>query len=595
MSPTDRKPTTGREKQYASKGNRPDGKGNAKEGGKPGGRFEKPADRLFGKPAGKTFGKPGGKPFGKPADANGNTRNGAEGEKTGERFERPADRSFGKPVGKTFGKPAGKPGGFGTKFEGGRGRPMGAGGRPAIQRMSPMSRDAAPQERTGLSVGARRAALEVLRDVHENGAYAQLSLNEKLNGNALNPADKRLATNIVYGTLENQIRIDYALDRFMERPVQEIAQRDILRMSAYQILFLDRVPDSAAVNEGVNLAKGMGMESSAGFFNAVLRNLSRGKEELPWPKKEENLREYLHIMGSMPHWIVDRLISAYGEEEAEKIVMYRETEHPVVVRSNLMKNSDGELETLLSKKGWEFRRGLAPHAYLVTGAESIGLDIDYREGAFSIQGQSSMLAVEAVEAKPGMKILDACAAPGGKSAYLCEKMQGTGRVFAWELHEKRAMLLESMKRRLNLENLRISVRDASEPKPDMERTLDAVLLDAPCSGLGVMVQKPDLKHRLKEEDVALIVEQQRKLLNAVSAYVKPGGLLVYSTCSILPEENKAQVEAFLANHPEYTVEELPKVFPESLREQQSPLGLQLLGYRDDVEGFYIVRLRRTGA
>lgn len=438
-------------------------------------------------------------------------------------------------------------------------------------------------------------ALEVLRDVHENGAYAALALNQRLGNARLNPADRRLVTRIVYGTLENQIQLDFALDRLMDHPTREPVQRDILRLSACQILFHDRVPDSAAVNEGVNLAKALGMEGAAGFLNAVLRNLVRGKEEIPWPKEEDGLREYLHIMGSMPLWIVDRLTEAYGPQEAKAIVMHRAQSHPMVLRPNMMRLMDAQFEELLERKVWQAKPGLTPHAYLVEGAAELTLDRDYQNGLYSIQGQSSMLAAEAVQARPGMKVLDACAAPGGKSAYLCEAMQGTGRVYAWELHEKRAMLLESAKRRLGLENLRISVRDAAEPKPDMEGTLDAVLLDAPCSGLGVMVEKPDLKYRIQPEDIPAIVAQQKKLLEALCRFVKPGGLLVYSTCSILPEENGEQAASFLEAHPEFSVEPLPTSFPQALRQRQTALGLQLLPHRDEVEGFYIVRLRKARA
>ncbi len=452
-----------------------------------------------------------------------------------------------------------------------------------------------PQESTGLSPGARRLALDVLRDVHQNGAYAALALNERLSKARLNPPDRRLVTRIVYGTLENQIQLDFALDRLMDHPTREPVQRDILRLSACQILFHDRVPDSAAVNEGVNLAKALGMEAATGFLNAVLRNLVRTKDEIPWPKEEDDLRQYLHIMGSMPLWIVDRLLEAYGPQEAKAIALHRVESHPMVLRPNMLRLTDAQFEALLQRKAWQAKPGLAPHAYLVEGAAEIALDRDYQQGLFSIQGQSSMLAAEAVQVKPGMRVLDACAAPGGKSAYLCEAMQGTGRVYAWELHEKRAMLLESAKRRLGLDNLRISVRDAAEPKPDMEGTLDAVLLDAPCSGLGVMVEKPDLKYRVQPEDIPAIVDQQRKLLEALCRLVKPGGVLVYSTCSILPEENGEQIGAFLERHPEFSLEPLPVSFPEGLRRQQTALGLQLLGYRDEVEGFYIARLRKARA
>lgn len=451
-----------------------------------------------------------------------------------------------------------------------------------------------PRPRTVQSgLNARRLALDVLTDVREKGAYASLALGERLRAAYLSPEDRRLATGLVYGTLENQLQIDYALDRLMDHPTREPVQRDILRMGAYQILFLDRVPDSAAVDEAVKLTRAMGMEAACGFINAVLRNLSRGKDEIAWPDREADPMTYLSVMGSMPRWLVDKLVAAYGPEEAGRVILYREEEHPVCVRPNLARLSDAGFEALLHEKGWRAERGLAPHAWLIYGAGDLAADADYRAGRFSIQGQSSMLAAEALEARPGMKVLDACAAPGGKSAYLCEQMQLTGRVYAWELHEKRAQLLEGVRRRLGLDNLRISVRDALDFRPDLEGALDGVLLDAPCAGLGVLSQKPDIKLRLKEEDIPAIVDTQGRLIDTVCRYVRPGGALVYSTCSLLPEENADRVRAFLQAHPNFTLEPLPTSFPEELRARQTPCGLQLLGCRDGVEGFFIARMRRV--
>lgn len=451
-----------------------------------------------------------------------------------------------------------------------------------------------PRPRTAQSgLNARRLALNVLTDVREKGAYASLALGERLRAAHLSPEDRRLATGLVYGTLENQLQIDYALDRLMDHPTREPVQRDILRMGAYQILFLDRVPDSAAVDEAVKLTRAMGMEAACGFINAVLRNLSRGKDEIAWPDREADPVAYLSVMGSMPRWLVDKLVAAYGPEEAGRVILYREEEHPVCVRPNFTRLSDAEFEALLQEKGWRAERGLAPHAWLIYGAGDLAADADYRAGRFSIQGQSSMLAAEALEARPGMKVLDACAAPGGKSAYLCEQMQLTGRVYAWELHEKRAQLLEGVRRRLGLDNLRISVRDALDFRPDLEGALDGVLLDAPCAGLGVLSQKPDIKLRLKEEDIPAIVDTQGRLIDTVCRYVRPGGALVYSTCSLLPEENADRVRTFLQAHPNFTLEPLPTSFPEELRARQTPCGLQLLGCRDGVEGFFIARMRRV--
>ena len=451
-----------------------------------------------------------------------------------------------------------------------------------------------PRPHTAQSgLNARRLALDVLTDVREKGAYASLALGERLRAAHLSPEDRRLATGLVYGTLENQLQIDYALDRLMDHPTREPVQRDILRMGAYQILFLDRVPDSAAVDEAVKLTRAMGMEAACGFINAVLRNLSRGKDEIAWPDREAYPVAYLSVMGSMPRWLVEKLVAAYGQEEAGRVILYREEEHPVCVRPKFTRLSDAEFEALLQEKGWRAERGLAPHAWLIYGAGDLAADADYRAGRFSIQGQSSMLAAEALEARPGMKVLDACAAPGGKSAYLCEQMQLTGRVYAWELHEKRAQLLEGVRRRLGLDNLRISVRDALDFRPDLEGALDGVLLDAPCAGLGVLSQKPDIKLRLKEEDIPAIVDTQGRLIDTVCRYVRPGGALVYSTCSLLPEENADRVRTFLQAHPNFTLEPLPTSFPEELRARQTLCGLQLLGCRDGVEGFFIARMRRV--
>lgn len=466
------------------------------------------------------------------------------------------------------------------------------GKRPFASKGTPR-RPSAPRESTGLSTGARRLALEVLTDVHRNGAYASLALGERLRNARLSPADRRLATGIVYGALENELAIDWALDRLMNHPTREPVQRDILRLSAYQILFLDRVPDSAAVNEAVNLVKAMGMTQAAGFVNATLRNLSRGKADIPWPKREDGLREFLNVRGSMPLWLVDRLIQAYGEAEAERVVLYREPEPWLVLRPNMTRMSDAEFEALLSSRPWQVERGAVAHAWRVRGAADIALDEAYRKGLFSVQGQSSMLAAEALDVKPGMKVLDACAAPGGKAAYLCERMQLTGRVFAWELHEKRAHLLESMRRRLGLDNLRVTVRDASVYRPDLDRSLDAILLDAPCSGTGVMAQKPDLKLRLKPEDVTAMAQTQAQLLETLCHYLRVGGALVYSTCSLLPEENAGQVEAFLSRHPEYVMDALPQGVPESLRNRQTAFGLQILPGQEGLEGFFIAKMRRV--
>lgn len=204
-----------------------------------------------------------------------------------------------------------------------------------------------------------------------------------------------------------------------------------------------------------------------------------------------------------------------------------------------------------------------------------------------------MVAAEAAFLKLGAQVLDVCAAPGGKSAYLAERMQGTGRIHAWDVHEHRVELIRALVERLRLYNIRPAWRDALVYREQLEGMMDVVLIDAPCTGSGVMDEKPDLKVRLNDQDLQSLLETQRKMLDTCSRYVKPGGLLVYATCSILPDENSRQTEAFLLTHPDFGIQTLPDTIPQSLRQYEGPLGLQLLPYRDSTEGFYIARMRRA--
>ena len=221
----------------------------------------------------------------------------------------------------------------------------------------------------------------------------------------------------------------------------------------------------------------------------------------------------------------------------------------------------------------------------------IARDADYLAGNFSIQSGGSMLACLAVNVKRGQQVLDCCAAPGGKTCYLAELMGGTGRIQAWDIHEHRVALIEAQMKRLGLENIRPMIRDAAKKREDLDGTMDAVLLDAPCSGLGFLAQKPDLKLRVTEESVKELTELQAKLLDTVCGYVKPGGTLVYSTCSILKDENERQAERFLERHPEFEEIPLPESIPEKYRERRAR-GLQLLEHRDGLEGFYLIRMRK---
>ncbi len=437
----------------------------------------------------------------------------------------------------------------------------------------------------------RRIALRVIRQVTEQGAFASLCLDKSLENCGLISADRRLVSRLVYDTLDHLIYLDWCLGQVMAREDTDIKLRNILRLGACQILLEDRIPESAATNTCVQLCMENGMEGLKGVCNGILRNLVRKKNELVFPDPETEPDKADAIRFSLPEWLWIRLREAYGREEAQKILSTPRGTEGWTVRPNLTKLTDEDFEKLLAKKVWEKEKTDLPHAWRIRGAMDIARDADFTGGNFSIMTGGSMIACLAMDAKRGKQILDCCAAPGGKTCYLAELMGGTGRVQAWDLHEHRTALIEAQARRLGLENVRPMVRDALKAREDLIQTMDGVLLDAPCTGLGMLAEKPDIKLRVTEESLRELTEIQRKMLDTVCAYVREGGTLVYSTCSILPEENEQQAEDFLRRHPEFEAAALPETVPEKYT-QYRKTGLQLLEYRDGVEGFYVCRFRR---
>ena len=465
------------------------------------------------------------------------------------------------------------------------GRP-GMNGRPAGNRRPKQTRKPAPMD----GLAARRIALKVIRQVTENGAYASLALDAALKNSGLNSADRRLVSRLVYDTLDRMIWLDFVLAQVMAKPDTDIKLRNILRLGACQILLEDRIPESAATNLCVQLCAESGMPGLKGVCNGILRNLIRQKDELVFPDPEKDPELAASVRHSVPGWIWRKLREDYGEE-AEAILAYRNKDEGWLLRPNLTKTDDDGFEALLDKKVWQKERSDLPHAWKVTGAMDISRDADYLQGNFSIQSGGSMLASLAMDVKRGQQILDCCAAPGGKTCYMAEMMNGTGRIQAWDIHEHRTELIQAQARRLGLENIRPMVRDATKLREEMVRTMDGVLLDAPCTGLGFMGEKPDLKLRVTEESLAELTELQARLLDTVCGYVKPGGTLVYSTCSVFKDENERQAKAFLERHPEFEEAGLPQTIPEKYRSQRGR-GLQLLEYRDGLEGFYVIRFKR---
>lgn len=446
------------------------------------------------------------------------------------------------------------------------------------------------------NLAPRRVALETLLDVSRSDAYASLALDKRLAQANLPRRDRAFVTQLVYGTLENRITLDWRIDQFLQgdKEIDETI-REILRMGAYQLFYLDRVPDMAAVDESVSLTRAMGFEALTGLVNGVLRNMIRGKNDVVWPKPQDDAVKYLSIMFSAPEALCEMLVKAYGEHDAMEILRYRPKDRTVTVRVNYLRCDDARLRSLFADDELDFEPGALEGVYKVHGAGDMTRMRAFQNGLFTIQGESSVLAARMVGAKPGQTVLDACAAPGGKTAVLSEMMNDTGRVYAWDTHAHRVELIRGTVNRLKLENVRPAVKDASVPREDMAMTLDAALIDAPCSGTGVMTEKPDVKYRVTAEGVQSLCLTQAAILDAVAPMVKVGGTLVYSTCSILPQENEEQIKLFLAHHPEYEVWRMGAELPEKLAAHEGEYGLQMFAHRDGTDGFYVCRLRRVKA
>lgn len=552
--------------------------------------------------------KPGNRfPKGKKPETRWSPKGGQHenGERNGERRDRRgetrkdgfaprADRAEGRPFAPRGDRPFGKGTAYAPRGERPMGRPAGQG-RPMGQG-HPAGGPRRESPKHSANLAPRRVALETLLDVSRSDAYASLALDKRLAQAGFYHRDRAFVTQLVYGTLENRIALDWRIDQFLDGEKElEPTVREILRMGAYQLFYLDRVPDMAAVDESVSLARAMGLEALTGLVNAVLRNMIRNKDAVVWPKPQDDPAKYLSVLFSAPVELAQMLIDAYGEHEALEILRYRPQERAITVRVNYLRCDDARLRSVFADDELTFSPGIVPGVYKVSNAGDMTRMRAFQNGLFTIQGESSVIAARMVGARPGQTVLDACAAPGGKTAVLSEMMNDTGRVYAWDTHAHRVELIRGTANRLKLENVRPAIKDAAAPRPDMAMTLDAALVDAPCSGTGVMLEKPDLKYRVSREGVESLLRTQAEILDAVAPMVKPGGTLVYSTCSILPQENEAQVKAFLARHPEYAVSPMGAELPEKLAQHEGEYGLQMFAHRDGTDGFYVCRMRRVKA
>ena len=432
----------------------------------------------------------------------------------------------------------------------------------------------------GQGENSRELILDTLLLIDRDGEYSHIALKQVLDKyQYLDKKERAFITRVVNGTLERMIELDHIIHSFSKVKVNKMKPviRMILRSGVYQIKYMDAVPDSAVCNESVKLAGKRGFTGLKGFVNGVLRNVSRNLTKVEYPSREKDPEGYLSIRYSLPAWLAAQWISEYGLEKAEEIGEGFFAERPLCVRCNTSRISREELAERLRREGVEVTPDEeVPCALWLQGYDHVAGLPEFREGLFYVQDLSSMRAVLWADPKEGDQVLDVCAAPGGKAIHVAEMLRGTGMVEARDLTDYKIGLLEENIRRAGLANIQAVKWDATLPDPEKEEKMDIVLADLPCSGLGVLGKKPDLRYKMTPEKEEELARLQQKILSVVQAYVKPGGTLVYSTCTIHRVENEENTRWFLENHPKFR-----------LRKER-----QLLPGADRGDGFYIAVMEK---
>lgn len=436
---------------------------------------------------------------------------------------------------------------------------------------------------------ARETALRVLISCRTNGAWADAALQAQLRRDGVSGPDAALCSRLVYGVLQNQLLLDHYIGAFCSQRPDHLQPPllDILRLGAYQILYLDKVPDRAAVNESVELAKRFKRGQAAGLVNAVLRKLSQNKDNLPAIPDRDEIR-YLSIRYSHPRWLVKRLLMLLGREETETFLATNNSVAPLTVQVNPLKTTAEALCGELTEAGVTVRaHAWVPGCLELSGTGDLTALPAFREGRLLVQDPAASLVAQAAGIAPGQRVLDVCAAPGGKSFSAAFAMGGQGSVTACDLHENKLVRIRQGAERLGIRCITTAAADGRNFRPEWEGAFDTVLVDAPCSGLGIIRKKPDVRYKKADDLFALPVIQSAILENA-ARYVKPGGVLLYSTCTILPEENQQITDAFLAEHPDFAREIMPLPLPVGKVEGQMTFWPQ----RHETDGFYICRMKR---
>lgn len=447
-----------------------------------------------------------------------------------------------------------------------------------------------------MQVNLRQVAMEILYEVQKNNGLLHVVLSDALKKyQYLDKNERSFISRLVQGTEERKIELDYIIDIFSKTPVKK--QKDVIRiileMSVYQLKYMDSVPDSAVCNEAVKLAQKKGFYTLKNFVNGVLRNTARKLDQVVYPDKEKTPRKYLAVTYSMPEWILKKWLAQFDFATVETICQTMRKESPTCIRCNLSKASKEEIIQSLKAQNITVKEvPYLDYALEISDYNYLQAIDAFKDGWFQVQDVSSMLVAEVADPKWGNYCIDVCAAPGGKSLHLSDKLAGSGYVEARDLTDYKVELMRENLERTKRINMEAVKQDATVFDENSVGKADILLADLPCSGLGVMGRKPDIRYKMTEAKQQELVKIQRKILDTVWSYVKVGGTLIYSTCTIGADENQYNVKWFLDNYP-FQLDSIDPYICEELRNKTTKAGyLQLLPGVHSSDGFFIARFKR---
>lgn len=442
-------------------------------------------------------------------------------------------------------------------------------------------------------MNSREIALNILLDIKNNEGYSNITINKHMPAD-ISKQDESFIRELVYGVLENGIYIDYILRKASKIRLKKIhvVILEILRIGIYQLVFMDRIPVSAAVNEAVNLAKKYGNKGSIGFTNGILRAIGRDKENFMRIDSKDK-EEYLSIKYSHPLYLVKKFIEEFGYESAEKLLIANNSKPELNLRVNTLKTDRLTLRLRLEDKGFLVREGsLSADALIVENPFKITELNEFKQGLFTIQDESSQLVAHALDPEEGSFVVDVCAAPGGKSTHIAQLMKNKGIIVSRDIHDHKIKLINSNAKRLGADIIKAESFDSTKTDEELKGKADYVLVDAPCSGLGLIRRKPEIKWNRNEEDFKALSDLQMEILQASKDYLKPGGTLLYSTCTIIDEENRAVVKRFLDSNADFKLVPINK--SAGSYKNTDGLFIQLYPHIHNTDGFFIAKMVKEG-